>query len=104
MSYKLRYTDKGLLRISGYIEAGLTLSKTFDNAFYDIDLVLSDVEFQGTVHVFCDDVDRFLRTKKGLRAVLSLEIANFRVEGSGALTVRALRALLRRAGRVEVEL
>ena len=49
MSYKLRYTDKGLLRISGRIEAGLTFSKTFDNAFYDIDLVLSDVEFQGTV-------------------------------------------------------
>ena len=104
MSYKLRYTDKGLLRVSGCIEAGLTLSKTFDNAFYDIDLVLSDVEFQGTVQVFCDDVDRFLKTKKGLRAVLSLEVADFRAEGSGALAARALRALLRRIGRVEVEL
>ena len=83
---------------------GLTLSKTFDNAHYEVDTTLSEIKFRGTVRVYCDDVNRFISAGKGLRAVLTLEIADFRAEGSGAIAARALRAILRRMGSVEVEL
>lgn len=104
MTYKLHYVDKGLLHLSGEVELGLTRSRTFDCARYAVDATLSDIEFRGTVRVFCDDVDRFVAAGKGLRATLTLEIADFRAEGSGAAAARALRAVLRRLGSVEVEL
>ena len=104
LTYAMHYRDKGLLRVSGAVELGLTLSRTFDNARYDVDVTLSDVEFRGTVQAFCDDVDRFVATGKGLRTTLRLELADFQTNGSGTAAARALRAILRRIGTVELEL